>query len=158
MHLKSLKINKNSSENSLGKPLGMKNVIWANLQYLPRKKHIFQDSRDQKINKQIINLSKNQSADLSNRKDPLFIKKRPRNYQKYSQNDPKMIPNDTQMSPKWPPNDPGETQGAQKWPQVIPKWPQRTPKHPKGPTTSPKWFKHETKVTLDQLSKDPNLR
>ena len=34
------------------------------------------------INKEIINVSKNQPANLSNRKDPLFIKKRPQNDQK----------------------------------------------------------------------------
>ena len=75
IHKNSPKINKKSSENSLGTPLGMKTVILVNLQYLSHKNHVFQDSRDQKINKRIINLSKNQPANLSNRKDLLFIKK-----------------------------------------------------------------------------------
>ena len=106
----------------------------------------------------IVNLSKNQPANLSNRKDLLFIKERPQNVQTEFQNDPQMTPNDTQMSPKWPPNDPEDAQGAPKWSQVTPKGPQSTPNEQNWiQENNSKWSQNDPKIDPLQPANQPQI-
>ena len=50
----------------LGEPLGIKNLILADLQYLPSENHVFQDPQGPEINENMMKSSKKQTADAPN--------------------------------------------------------------------------------------------